>query len=85
METEHSVVPKTGKTVGIDLGIKDFVIQQYGLFDENLTPAYSEDADYILECAENDNVELPIIWQQYKENQLNSLNENTKEDYDETA
>jgi GT2 family glycosyltransferase len=28
--------------------IKDFVIQQYGLFDENLTPAYSEDADYIL-------------------------------------
>jgi hypothetical protein len=45
----------------------------------------SEDADYILECAENDNVELPIIWQQYKENQLNFLNENTKEDYDETA
>ena len=28
--------------------IKDFVVQQYGLFDENLTPAYSEDADYIL-------------------------------------
>jgi hypothetical protein len=28
--------------------IKDFVIQQYGLFDENLTPAYCEDADYIM-------------------------------------
>lgn len=28
--------------------IKDFVIQQYGLFDENLYPAYCEDNDYIL-------------------------------------
>jgi GT2 family glycosyltransferase len=28
--------------------IKDFVVQQYGLFDENLTPAYCEDADYIM-------------------------------------
>jgi hypothetical protein len=26
--------------------IKDFVIQQYGLFDENFTPAYCEDVDY---------------------------------------
>ncbi len=28
--------------------IKDWVIQQYGLFDENLYPAYCEDADYIM-------------------------------------
>ena len=28
--------------------IKDWVIQQHGLFDENLTPAYCEDADYIM-------------------------------------
>lgn len=28
--------------------IKDFVIQEYGLFDENLYPAYCEDADYIM-------------------------------------
>jgi GT2 family glycosyltransferase len=28
--------------------IKDFVIQEYGLFDENLTPAYCEDVDYIM-------------------------------------
>jgi len=28
--------------------IKDWVVQQYGLFDENLTPAYCEDADYIM-------------------------------------
>lgn len=28
--------------------IKDFVIQQYGLFDENLYPAYTEDSDYIM-------------------------------------
>lgn len=28
--------------------IKDWVIQQYGLFDENFTPAYCEDADYIM-------------------------------------
>jgi hypothetical protein len=28
--------------------IKDFVIQNLGLFDENLYPAYCEDADYIM-------------------------------------
>jgi hypothetical protein len=28
--------------------IKDWVVQQYGLFDENLSPAYCEDADYIM-------------------------------------
>ena len=28
--------------------IKDWVIQELGLFDENLTPAYCEDADYIM-------------------------------------
>jgi len=28
--------------------IKDWVIQEYGLFDENLSPAYCEDADYIM-------------------------------------
>ena len=30
VETTHSVVPKTGKSVGIDLGIKDFVITSEG-------------------------------------------------------
>jgi GT2 family glycosyltransferase len=28
--------------------IKDWVVQNYGLFDENLYPAYCEDADYIM-------------------------------------
>lgn len=28
--------------------IKDWVIQEHGLFDENLYPAYCEDADYIM-------------------------------------
>lgn len=28
--------------------IKDWVIQQFGLFDENFYPAYCEDADYIM-------------------------------------
>jgi GT2 family glycosyltransferase len=28
--------------------IKDWVVQQYGFFDENLYPAYCEDADYIM-------------------------------------
>lgn len=28
--------------------IRDFIIQQYGLFDENLYPAYCEDNDYLL-------------------------------------
>lgn len=34
--------------------IKDFVIQRYGLFDENLTPAYCEDADYIMRLHNSD-------------------------------
>jgi len=34
--------------------IKDFVIQKYGLFDENLTPAYCEDADYIMRLHNRD-------------------------------
>ena len=34
--------------------IKDFVIQKCGLFDENLTPAYCEDADYILRLHNSD-------------------------------
>jgi hypothetical protein len=28
--------------------IRDFIIQEFGLFDENLYPAYCEDADYIM-------------------------------------
>jgi hypothetical protein len=28
--------------------IRDHIIQQFGLFDENLYPAYTEDADYIM-------------------------------------
>lgn len=28
--------------------IRDYIIQQYGLFDENLYPAYCEDSDYIM-------------------------------------
>ena len=28
--------------------IRDYIIQDYGLFDENLYPAYCEDADYIM-------------------------------------
>jgi len=31
--------------------IKDWVIQEYGLFDENLYPAYCEDCDYIMRLA----------------------------------
>lgn len=30
VETTHSVVPKTGKSIGIDLGLKDFVITSDG-------------------------------------------------------
>ena len=28
--------------------MKDWVVQNYGLFDENLYPAYCEDVDYIM-------------------------------------
>lgn len=30
--------------------IRDHTIQQFGLFDENLYPAYNEDTDYIMRC-----------------------------------
>ena len=30
VETEHNKFPKTGKSIGVDLGIKDFVITSYG-------------------------------------------------------
>jgi GT2 family glycosyltransferase len=36
--------------------IRDFIIQEFGLFDENLYPAYNEDADYIMRF-----VHRPII------------------------
>ena len=35
--------------------IKDFVIQKYGLFDENLYPAYEEDMDYYMRILADDN------------------------------
>ena len=35
VETTHSVVPKTGKSIGIDLGIKDFAITSDGKKFEN--------------------------------------------------
>lgn len=34
--------------------IKDWVVQKLGLFDENLYPAYCEDADYIMRLRHND-------------------------------
>lgn len=36
--------------------IKDWVIQKFGLFDENLYPAYCEDADYIMRMANDKNI-----------------------------
>lgn len=30
VETEHNILPKTGKTIGIDLGLKDFLITSDG-------------------------------------------------------
>lgn len=33
--------------------IKDFIIQKFGLFDENLYPAYAEDLDYLLRFIHN--------------------------------
>lgn len=33
--------------------IRDFIVQQFGLFDENLYPAYCEDADYIMRFIHN--------------------------------
>jgi hypothetical protein len=36
--------------------IRDFVIQEYGLFDENLYPAYGEDIDYYMRIFANGNI-----------------------------
>lgn len=33
--------------------IRDFIIQKFGLFDENLYPAYGEDLDYLLRFVHN--------------------------------
>lgn len=41
--------------------IKDFVIQKYGLFDENLYPAYEEDMDYFMRLLADDNSLKRII------------------------
>ena len=56
-DTEY-VNPEVGlihaKSGDFDLGgwdlflIKDFIINDFGLFDENLYPAYCEDADYLM-------------------------------------
>lgn len=35
VETEHIILPKTGKTIGIDLGLKDFVITSDGFKYKN--------------------------------------------------
>ena len=53
-ESDSEVGIVHGHSGDINLGswdlflIKDFVVQKYGLFDENLYPAYCEDADYIM-------------------------------------
>jgi hypothetical protein len=41
--------------------IKDWVIQKYGLFDENLYPAYCEDADYIMRLKHNPIKSIPSV------------------------
>lgn len=41
--------------------IKDFVIQKYGLFDENLYPAYEEDMDYFMRILADGNSLKRII------------------------
>ena len=41
--------------------IKDFVIQKYGLFDENLYPAYEEDMDYFMRILADNNSLKRII------------------------
>ena len=46
--------PYVGDDITYNIGsfelilIKDWVVQQYGLFDENIYPAYCEDVDYVM-------------------------------------
>lgn len=40
--------------------IKDFVVQECGLFDENLFPAYCEDLDYYIRC-KNKNISYKVL------------------------
>lgn len=54
VENDSEVGMVHGHSGDFDVGswdlflIRDFVISRYGLFDENLYPAYCEDADYIM-------------------------------------
>lgn len=45
--------------------IKDWVIQKYGLFDENFYPAYCEDADYIMRLKHNPIKKVPSVGKPY--------------------
>ena len=45
--------------------IKDWVIQKYGLFDENLYPAYGEDADYIMRLKHRPIKRVPSVGKIY--------------------
>lgn len=38
--------------------LKDFVVQEVGLFDENTYPAYCEDADYLMRVV---NAKIPVV------------------------
>ena len=54
--------------------IKDFVIQKYGLFDENLYPAYEEDMDYYMRLlADGDKLKRieSVDWPYYHGDSLN--------------
>lgn len=68
---EHASDPDVGMVHGSggDFGdggydlflIKDWVIQKYGLFDENLYPAYCEDADYIMRLKHQPIKSIPSV------------------------
>jgi len=45
--------------------IKDWVVQKYGLFDENFYPAYCEDADYIMRLKHNPIKHIPDVGKPY--------------------
>ena len=45
--------------------IKDWVIQSHGLFDENLSPAYCEDVDYIMRLKHHPIKQIPTVGKPY--------------------
>jgi len=76
-----------GSCGNFDLGswdlflIKDWIIQKYGLFDENLYPAYCEDCDYIMRI-HHDQVKREFLMKSLDDTPVYKHGDGHPKDYD---